>query len=145
MLFAKDDWVWLQNRRRRKGESPKLSPKFVGPYRVIEAWANHTYKIAHAGQTSVQNECRLKWYNAGTATPGQTPLTTELPRRPNMRRAPKEELRMEAPPEPEPGLTLPELSARSSPVRTDRPMPPLPRLTSPSGSSQPLQLQSQKG
>ena len=44
-LYAVGDLVWLQNQRRRKGENPKLQPKFVGPYEVLAAWGNHTYKI----------------------------------------------------------------------------------------------------
>ena len=36
-LFAPGDMVWMENKRRRKGENPKLQPKFVGPYHVLEA------------------------------------------------------------------------------------------------------------
>ena len=33
-LFIEWDLVWLENKRRKKGENPKLQPKFVGPYEV---------------------------------------------------------------------------------------------------------------
>ena len=40
LLFVEGDLVWLLNKRRRKGENPKLQPRFIGPYRVVEARAN---------------------------------------------------------------------------------------------------------
>ena len=52
-LFMAGDLVWLENRRRRKGENPKLQPKFVGPYEVLAAWGSHTYQIERQGQQSV--------------------------------------------------------------------------------------------
>ena len=36
-LYAPGDWVWLMNKRRRRGEIPKLQAKFVGPYQVLKA------------------------------------------------------------------------------------------------------------
>ena len=42
-LFQTGDLVLLQNVRRKKGENPKLQPKFVGPYEVISVFDNHTY------------------------------------------------------------------------------------------------------
>ena len=42
-LYAVGDLVWLENKRRRKGENPKLQPKFVGPYEVLAVWGSHTY------------------------------------------------------------------------------------------------------
>ena len=128
LLFAQGDMVWLQNRRRKKGESNKLQQKFVGPYHVIEAYSNHTYKIERQGQSSVQNELRLKLYHSCTAEPGKAPISLEARRRTNMRGAIKqrereklaEELDMptefptipepttEAATEPEPPATEPE-------------------------------------
>ena len=87
LLFAQGDLVWLQNRRRKKGESNKLQQKFVGPYQVTEAYSNHTYKIERQGQSSVQNELRLKLYHACAAEPGQAPTSLEARRRPNMKGA----------------------------------------------------------
>jgi len=48
--------------RRKRGESAKLQPKFVGPYCIIEVLANHTYRMERSGQISVQSEKRLKPY-----------------------------------------------------------------------------------
>ena len=31
--------------RRRKEENPKLQPKYVGPYTILQSFANHTYKL----------------------------------------------------------------------------------------------------
>ena len=87
LLFTEGDLVWLLNKRRRKGENPKLQPKFVGPYRVIEARKNHTYSIERQGQCSVQNENRLKLYTACPEPAGQAPTTLEPRRRPNMKGA----------------------------------------------------------
>jgi len=50
------------NYRRRRRQAAKLQPKFVGPYVVVEAMPNHTYKIERSGQVSIQNEARLKPY-----------------------------------------------------------------------------------
>ena len=55
-LFAPEDLVWLENKRRRKGENPKLQPKFVDPYRIIKVCGKHTYKVERLGQTSIQHE-----------------------------------------------------------------------------------------
>ena len=38
LLHASCDWVWLTNKRRKRGENPKLQAKFVGPYQVLKAW-----------------------------------------------------------------------------------------------------------
>ena len=62
--------VWLQNRRRKKGDSDKLQPKFVGPYHVLEANDNHTYRIEQQEQSSVQNEARIKLYHSCAAESG---------------------------------------------------------------------------
>jgi len=40
----------------------KLQAKFVGPYLVVEALPNHTYKVERSGQVSIQNEICLKLY-----------------------------------------------------------------------------------
>ena len=87
LLFAPKDLVWLENRRRRKGENNKLQQKFVGPYQIIEAYSNHTYLIERQGQSSVQNEVRLKLYYPCTAEPGRAPASLEPRRRPNMKGA----------------------------------------------------------
>ncbi|XP_067947255.1 uncharacterized protein [Watersipora subatra] len=42
-LYTPGDWVWLTNKRRRRGEISKLQAKFKRPYQVLKAWGNHTY------------------------------------------------------------------------------------------------------
>ena len=84
-LFAPEDLVWLENKRRRKGENPKLQPKFVGPYRVVEVCGKHTYKVERSGQTSLQHEGQLKPHRVCPEATGQAPTLLEPSRRPNMR------------------------------------------------------------
>ena len=87
LLFSPGDMVWLENKRRRRGENPKLQAKFQGPYTVVRSWANHTYEIERQGQVSIQNECRLKAYRPCPEEIGRAPVTLEPTRRPNMRGA----------------------------------------------------------
>ena len=77
LLFSPGNMVWLKNRRRRKGENPKLQAKFQGPYTVLKSWPNHTYQIERYGQTSIQNECRLKAYRPCPEEVGRAPVTLE--------------------------------------------------------------------
>ena len=110
-LFAAGDLVWLENKRRRKGENPKLQPKFVGPYEVLAAWGSHTYQIERQGQQSVQHESRLKPYRACAEPIGQAPTTLETARRPNMKGAVTRKRPEPAPLEEESEpLLVPELS-----------------------------------
>ncbi|XP_067940632.1 uncharacterized protein [Watersipora subatra] len=44
-LYAPDNWVWLTNKCRRRGENLKLQAQFVGPYQVLKAWGNHRYVV----------------------------------------------------------------------------------------------------
>ena len=60
LLFGIGDWVWLENKRKKKGEKQKLLPKFIGPYDELEIKANYIYLIEREGQNSWQNECRFK-------------------------------------------------------------------------------------
>ena len=109
------DMVWLENKRRRKGENPKLQPKFVGPYEVIEAWGGHTYRIERQGQQSIQHESRLKPFRACIESKGQAPATLEPARRPNMKgAAPRKRIR-ETEPVLEPALILAPDSAVPAP------------------------------
>jgi len=55
-LYQAEDWVWMDNYRRCRGQAAKLQPKFVGLYVVVEAMPNHTYKLERSGQVSVQFE-----------------------------------------------------------------------------------------
>ena len=104
LLFSPGDMVWLENRRRRKGENPKLQAKFQGPYTVVKSWNNHTYQLERQGQTSIQNECRLKAFRPCPEEVGRAPVTIEPRRRPNMRGMAK---RRERTPSPEPWLIPP--------------------------------------
>jgi len=74
-LYKVGDWVWMTSHRWRRGQAAKLKPKFVGPYCVIEVMPNHTYKVEHYGQVSVQNEVRLKLYRSSPEAAGQAPST----------------------------------------------------------------------
>jgi transposase InsO family protein len=85
LVFNTGDMVLMLNKRRRKGENPKLQAKFVGPYQVMEAYKNHTYRIHRQGQESVQNESRLKLYIPCEERVAQGPYSRELPMRPNMK------------------------------------------------------------
>jgi transposase InsO family protein len=44
-LYLPGDKVWLKSYARKKGENPKLSAKYVGPYEVVEALPYHTYRV----------------------------------------------------------------------------------------------------
>ena len=87
LLFQPGDLVWLENRRRRKGENPKLTSKYVGPYTIVDSRPNHTYLINKDRQESWQNECRLKLFRPCEHPSGKAPYTTEPSRRPNMKGA----------------------------------------------------------
>jgi len=63
----------------------KLQQKFVGPYCVIEVMPNHTYKVDHSGQVSVQNKAHLKPYRVSPDAAGQAPPLLESARGPTMR------------------------------------------------------------
>ena len=90
-LYKVEDLVWMVNKRRRKGQCPKLQPKFVGPYSVKEVYPSHTYLLEQNGQTSVQNEKRLKLHTASNCLAEQAPTLSEPRRRPNMRGATRRE------------------------------------------------------
>jgi len=53
-----ENWVWIANYCRRRGKAAKL----VGPYLVVKAMPNHTYKIERSRDVSIQNEACLKLY-----------------------------------------------------------------------------------
>ena len=86
-IFVPGDLVLMTNKRRRKGENPKLQARFVGPFVIKQAFNNHTYQIERQGQVTVQNESRLKPYRECHTKEGQAPGTRELALRPNMKGA----------------------------------------------------------
>ena len=81
-LYQTGDLVWLKNKRFKKGSTPKLQPKFVGPYTIMQAMENHTYLLSLNGKTCVENECRLKLYSPTTAAWGKTHHQAENTRQP---------------------------------------------------------------
>jgi transposase InsO family protein len=114
-LYVVGDLVLLENRRRRRGECPKLAPKFVGPYKVEEVFPNHTYRIERTGQRSVQNEKRLKLFHPCTEGAGQAPGQMEPTRRPNMRGRVTRRSQVSGPSEMEPPMpepTIPTIDPR---------------------------------
>ena len=89
LLFQPGDLVWLENRRRRKGENPKLTLKYVRPYTIVDSRPNHTYLINRDRQESWKNECRLKLYRPCEHPSDKAPYTAEPSRQPNMKGAVK--------------------------------------------------------
>jgi len=136
-LYQAGDWVWMINHRRCRGQAAKLQPKFVGPYVVIEAIPNHTYKLERSGQFSVQNEARLKPYWASPGAAGSAPQLLE-PRRQTVtrggqRRWPEYEVVMPRQESWERSEGLPPFCETrpqppSSPTPVMEPSPPLPEL-----------------
>ena len=85
LLFKVGEQVWLENKRRRKGENTKLQPKYVGPFEVIASRKNHTYLIERNQQSSWQNECRLKIFRPCDEPSGKGPCLVEPRRHLNMK------------------------------------------------------------
>jgi len=85
----------------------------VGPYLVVEAMPNHTYKVERSGEVLIQNEARLKLYWASPDAVGEAPLLLEL-RKPTATRG-----RLWH--EPEHEVTVPRDKVL---VRDERPPPP---------------------
>ena len=84
LLFQPGDLVWLENKRKKRGDNIKLLQKFIVPYNIIGARGNHTYLIEKLGQKSIQNECRLKFYHPCQEETGKAPGKIEPNRRPNI-------------------------------------------------------------
>lgn len=53
--FEEGSWVWLHNPMRKKGKSPKLSPNWEGPYRVVTKINDVTYRI----QRNPRSPCKV--------------------------------------------------------------------------------------
>ena len=58
--FVTGDSVWLKSYCRKKGRNPKLSPKYVGPYEIVEVLPHHTYRMVRDGRFTVQHEGRIR-------------------------------------------------------------------------------------
>ncbi|XP_067928171.1 uncharacterized protein [Watersipora subatra] len=113
-LYTVGDLVLLENKRRRKGEHPKLRAKFVGPYRVVNSFPNHTYEIEARGQTSIQNECRLKLYRGDEEELGKAPGLREPALRPNMKGATRKTKNPHTNPELPPAMEVEQDTPRRS-------------------------------
>ena len=57
--LEEDDQVWLYNPKRRKGQSPKLSSPWEGPYRVVTKLSAVTYRI----QRNRHSACKVVHFN----------------------------------------------------------------------------------
>ena len=79
-MFQEGDLVWMGNYLRKKGENPKLQPKYLGPYTITQALGNHTYEVQGPGYHSIQNELRLKLCKPYGADEGKAPHIPEIPR-----------------------------------------------------------------
>ena len=55
LLFSSGDLIWLKAKRHRKGGTPKLQAKWQGPYKILEAYDNHTYLLDLYGRKTVEN------------------------------------------------------------------------------------------
>lgn len=68
--YKKGDVVMLQTTQRRKGLSPKLQPKWTGPFLITDQLSDVTYRIRKSkkSKASVVHHNRLKLY------PGEIPI-----------------------------------------------------------------------
>ena len=62
--FSKGDWVWLRSTQKKKGVTPKLMTKWVGPYLVIAKLTDVVYRIqmSQRAKPKVIHLNRLKKY-----------------------------------------------------------------------------------
>lgn len=60
--FKVGDSVWLKNEAVRRGRSAKLSPKWLGPYKVIERIGDVNYRIKMGRGEHVIHANRLKYH-----------------------------------------------------------------------------------
>ena len=81
-LFSAGDYVWLKAKRHPKGTTPKLQPKWQGPYKVLEAYNNHTYLVDLNSRQSVESESRLKLHISADGEWGRAPVLPEPTRHP---------------------------------------------------------------
>ena len=58
-LYMQVDYIWSRAHQRKKGENPKLSLKYQGPYEMIEVMRYHTYCVQKDGKSSIQHESHI--------------------------------------------------------------------------------------
>ena len=63
--FKRGDWVWLKGTQRKRGMTPKLMMKWVGPYLVMNKLSDVVYRIQQSlrSDPKVVHLNRLKMYN----------------------------------------------------------------------------------
>lgn len=83
-LYTVGDKVWLKSFFKKRGQSAKLHPKYVGPYTIVEVLPHHVYKMERNGRFSIQHEGRIRLHTerrdgdtARTSTTGSTHPTDE--------------------------------------------------------------------
>jgi transposase InsO family protein len=87
--FNEGDYVLMINKRLKKGQTAKLAPKYVGPYKVLQVFPNRTYQIGRDGQASIENERRLKAFHGPADPRAEAPVQLEpVRRKPMMGRPP---------------------------------------------------------
>ena len=66
--YSRGDTVWLHNKRRKKGRSPKLSRSWEGPYLVLKALSDLVYSIQKSARSKpkVVHCDRLKPYRGSS-------------------------------------------------------------------------------
>ena len=62
------------NKQRRKGEKPKLQPKFVSSCDIVEYYSNQAYKTKLQEQWLIQNDTQLKLYTPCLESLGRSPV-----------------------------------------------------------------------
>jgi transposase InsO family protein len=88
--FEVGDQVWLKNKRHKKNTTAKLQPKWIGPYKILEANSNHTYLIELHDRRALEHESRLKLYVSATQSWGQAPRIPETLKQPTRTGYPRE-------------------------------------------------------
>jgi hypothetical protein len=70
-LYMVGDKVWLKSFFKRRGQSTKLQPKYIGPYTIVEVLPYHVYKMERAGKYSIQHEGRIRLHVESNQTTQQ--------------------------------------------------------------------------
>ena len=79
--FATDELVWVYNPLRKKGRSPKLDSKWVGPCKVLERLGEVVYRVQMPprGRKVALHRDRLAPYRGGLPSPDTTAQATSPP------------------------------------------------------------------